>query len=45
MRNHLKKLEPLEKEIGNEQSNVLVEIIVKDAIELQKETMNAMTMP
>ena len=32
----MKKLEPLEKEIGNEQSNVLVEIIVKDAIDHQK---------
>lgn len=41
----MKKLEPLEKEIGNELSNVLVEIIVKDAIDLQKKTMNAMTMP
>jgi hypothetical protein len=36
MRNHLKKQEPLEKEIGNELSNVLVEIIVKDAIDHQK---------
>ena len=36
IRNHLKKQEPLEKEIGNELSNVLVEIIVKDAIDHQK---------
>lgn len=41
----MKKQEPLEKETVNEQSNVLVEIIVKDAIDHQKETMNAMTMP
>ena len=32
----MKKQEPLEKEIGNELSNVLVEIIVKDAIDHQK---------